>query len=132
MTSRVAVVAGVRTPYVKAGTLFGGFTAVDLGRLAVAELIARTGLDPAEVDAVNVARVIALFAGIPRSVPAFTVHRNCASGLQAVISAAQSIRDGEADVVIAAGVESMSNIPFFLSRPMQELAAGLMRSRGWK
>jgi acetyl-CoA acetyltransferase family protein len=144
MPSRVAVVAGVRTPYVKAGTLFGGLTAVDLGRLAVAELIARTGLDPAEVDsvivgnvaqpvdAVNVARVIALFAGVPRSVPAFTVHRNCASGLQAIVSAAQSIRDGEADVVIAAGVESMSNIPFFLSRPMQELAAGLMRSRGWK
>jgi acetyl-CoA C-acetyltransferase/acetyl-CoA acyltransferase len=141
MPEKIAVVAGVRTPYVKAGTLFSGLTAVDLGRLAVAELIARSAVDPGEIDsvivgnvaqpveAVNVARVIALFAGVPRSVPAFTVHRNCASGLQAVISAVQSIRDGEAEVVVAAGVESMSNIPYVLSRPMQDVVTKLMHSR---
>lgn len=144
MPEKIAVVAGVRTPYVKAGTLFSGLTAVDLGRLAVAELIARSAVDPDEIDsvvvgnvaqpveAVNVARVIALYAGVPRGVPAFTVHRNCASGLQAVVSAVQSIRDGEAEVVVAAGVESMSNIPYFLSRPMQEVVTGLMHGRSLK
>ncbi len=141
MAEKIAIAGGVRTAYVKAGRLFAGFTAVDLGRLAVAELIARTGIDPGEVDsvivgnvaqpadAVNVARVIALYSGIPQSTPAFTVHRNCASGLQAVISAAQSIRDGEAKVVVAAGVESMSNIPYLLSKEMQDFVTAWMRSR---
>ncbi|MFC1657281.1 thiolase family protein [Candidatus Moduliflexota bacterium] len=144
MPAKIAITGGVRTPYVKAGTLFAGLTSVDLGRMAAAELIARTGIDPDAVDsvivgnvaqpveAVNVARVIGLYAGVPERVPAFTVHRNCASGMQAIVSAAQSIRDGEAEVVIAAGVESMSNIPYFLSRPMQDLTAKLLHSRSLK
>jgi len=141
MTERIAIVGGVRTPYTRAGGVFAGLGAVDLGRLAVAELLARTGIDPDEVDsvivgnvaqpvdAVNVARVISLYAGLPQSVPAFTVHRNCASGLQAIVSAAQSIRDGEAEVVVAAGVESMSHIPYLLSREMQDFVTSWMRSR---
>ena len=144
MPEKIAIVGGVRTPYVKAGTLFAGLTSVDLGRMAIAELIARTGIDSDAVDsvivgnvaqpveAVNVARVIAPYAGVPERVPAFTVHRNCASGMQAIVSAAQSIRDGEAEVVIAAGVESMSNIPYSLSRPMQDLATKRMHSRSVK
>ena len=107
MKERIAIAGGGRTPYVKAGSLFASLTAVDLGRIAVAELLARSNIDPAKidsvvvgnvaqpVDAVNVARVIALYAGVPRSAPAFTVHRNCASGMQAIISAAQAIRDGK-------------------------------------
>ena len=144
MADKIALVGGVRTPYIKSGTLFTDLTAVDLGRLVVSELIARTGIDPAELDsviignvaqpveAVNVARVIALFAGVPEHVPAFTVHRNCASGLQSIISAAQSIATGEAEMVVAGGVESMSNIPFFLSKKFQEILTRFQHGRTLK
>ncbi len=142
MSSKIAIVEGVRTPYVRAGTLFSRLTAVDLGRLPVAELIARSGIDPARIDsviignvaqppdAVNVARVIGLYAGIPDSVPAFTVHRNCASGIQSIISAAQSIATGEADIVIAGGVESMTNIPFFITPDLQDIITKYQRGKG--
>ena len=141
MSSRIAIVEGVRTPYVRAGTVFSRLTAVDLGRLPVAELIARSGIEPGQIDsviignvaqppdAVNVARVIGLFAGIPDSVPAFTVHRNCASGIQSVISAAQSIATGEADIVIAGGVESMTNIPFFITPDLQDIITKYQRAK---
>lgn len=144
MAKKIAIVGGVRTPYIKAGTLFSDLTAVDLGRLVVSELIARAGIDPAELDsviignvaqpveAVNVARVIALFAGVPEHVPAFTVHRNCASGLQSIVSAAQSIATGEADLVLAGGVESMSNIPFFLSKKFQDILTRFQHGRSTK
>jgi hypothetical protein len=93
----------------------------ELGRLAIGELLARTGFDPARVDevilgncgtpadAANIARVAALEAGIPRSVPAFTVHRNCASGIESIAEAAGRIAGGAARAVIAGGTESMSN-----------------------
>jgi acetyl-CoA C-acetyltransferase/acetyl-CoA acyltransferase len=142
MGRKIVIAGGVRTPYTKAGTLFSGLTAVDLGRLVVRELMDRTGIDPGKVDsviignvaqpveAVNVARVIALYAGVPEKVPAFTVHRNCASGIQSVISAAQSIATGEAEVIIAGGVESMSNIPLFLKGEMKDVLTRLQRDRG--
>ncbi|MFV1957352.1 MAG: acetyl-CoA C-acyltransferase [bacterium] len=142
MSSKIAIVDGVRTPYVRAGTLFSKMTAVDLGRLPVAELIARSGIDPARIDsviignvaqppdAVNVARVIALYAGIPDSVPAYTVHRNCASGIQSIISAAQAIATGEAEIVIAGGIESMTNIPFFITPDLQDIITKYQRGKG--
>jgi len=138
---RAAILGGVRTPYTRAGTGLSRLSAVDLGRIVVAEALARTGIAPERVDsviignvaqpveAVNVSRVIALLAGIPESVPAFTVHRNCASGMQAVVSAAQAIATGEADIVVAGGVESMSNIPLFLSRPLAETLTGLRTAK---
>jgi len=141
MGENVYIVGGVRTPYVKAGSLFSDLTAVDLGRLAVSELIARMGIDPGQIDsvimgnvgqppeAVNVARVISLYAGVPESVPAYTVHRNCASGIQSVINAAQSIRTGEAQLVVAGGVESMTNLPFFLSKGTQDILTQFQRSK---
>ncbi|MEN8133907.1 MAG: thiolase family protein [Thermodesulfobacteriota bacterium] len=144
MNDRIAIVGGVRTPYVKAGTYFTDLSAVDLGRLVVKELIARTGIDPDVLDsvvignvsqpmeAVNIARVISIFAGIPEHVPAFTVHRNCASGLQAVISGAQAIAMGDAEVVVAGGVESMSNIPFFLSKKFHDIAVNYLHSKTLK
>lgn len=143
MADRIAIAGGVRTPYVKAGTLFSGFSAVDLGRLAIAELIARSGIDPAALDsviignvaqpaeAVNPARVMALYAGVPEHVPAYTVSRNCASGMQSIISAAQSIATGEAELVLAGGVESMSNIPFFVSKKLQDLLTRFQHSRSF-
>ncbi len=141
MADRIVIAGGIRTPYIKAGTAFKDLTAVDLGRLTVAELVARTGIDPEAVDsvimgnvaqppeAVNIARVISLYAGIPERVPAYTVHRNCASGIQSVISAAQAIRTGEATVVIAGGVESMTNIPFFLLKETTEILTKYQRAR---
>ena len=141
MKENIYIVDGVRTPYVRAGTLFAGLNAVDLGRLVVAELMDRTGVDPGEIDsviignvaqppdAVNVARVIGLYAGLPERVPAYTVHRNCASGIQSIICAAQSIATGEAEVVVAGGVESMTNIPFFIRKDLQEIITHYQRAR---
>lgn len=144
MNKKIAIVGGVRTPYVKAGSKFGDLSAVELGRLAVKELIARSSIDVEAIDSVvignvsqpmeaaNVARVISIFSGIPERVPAFTVHRNCASGLQAVISAAQAIATGEAEIVVAGGVESMSNIPFFLSKKFHDISVNYLHSKTMK
>ena len=96
---QVAVVAGVRTPFVRSGTRFRDLSAVRLGEVVVSELVQRAGLDPELVDevilgniaqpadATNVARVVALRAGIPIDRPAYTVQRNCASGMQAITTA---------------------------------------------
>jgi len=138
----VVVVAGVRTPFVKAGTLLQGVGAVELGRIAVREAIERAELDAEAVDeiivgniagpadAANVARVIALEAKIPIKVPAFTVSRNCASGIESVVEAAYRIRSGDADLVVAAAVESMSRIPFLFSEDAQDIWTSAARARG--
>ena len=98
-------------------------TALDLSRIATSELLARTGLDPAEVDEVimgtvlpsvhapNLAREVVLSADLPRKIPGFTLGRACASSAQSAITAAEGILRGEYDVVIAGGAESMSNVP---------------------
>ena len=90
--TRLAIIDGIRTPFSKAATELKSLPAQDLGRIVVSELLERTGADPHKIsqvifgsvaqpaDAVNIARVIALNAGIPQEVPAYTVHRNCASG----------------------------------------------------
>jgi acetyl-CoA C-acetyltransferase/acetyl-CoA acyltransferase len=120
---RLVVIDGVRTPFCKAGTDFAALGADELGRVAVNTLLTRTGLDPAlidevvfgcvaqPVDAANVARVIALRAGIPQSVPAITVQRNCASGCEVITQAQEKIWAGRGSVFIVGGAESMSNIP---------------------
>src|SRR2546430_13715829 len=99
MNSSLYIVDGVRTPFCKMGTSLAGADAVDLGRTAAAAVLARTGLDPAQIDevifgcvgqpadAANPGREIALRAGVPDSVPAITVHRNCASGIEATTPA---------------------------------------------
>jgi len=119
------IIDGVRTPFARSGMAFKNIQADELGRIAVKEVLERTSLDPKIVDEViigsvsqlvdtaNVSRVIAQRAGLPPRVPAYTVNRNCASGLEAIGSAVEKIRSGMADVVIAGGVESMSNIPIF-------------------
>src|SRR6185295_9308618 len=119
----VWLAGGVRTPFCKAGGALDRLPAQELGRLALRELIERSEIDPARLDAVvvgnvanpmeaaNVGRVIALLAGVPESVPAHTVSRNCASGMEAVVDAARRIASGEAHLVAAVGVESMSRIP---------------------
>jgi acetyl-CoA C-acetyltransferase/acetyl-CoA acyltransferase len=137
----VVVVAGVRTPFVKAGTLFRRVGAVELGRAAVREAMERADVDPEALDevivgniagpadAANVARVIALEAKIPRKVPAFTVSRNCASGIESVVEAAYRIRSGDADLIVAAAVESMSRIPFLFNDEAQDIWTAVARAR---
>ena len=130
MAQDVVIVAGLRTPQGVFGGALKALTAQDLGEAVVRELLKRTNLKPAEVeevivgcvgqgsDAPNIARVIALRAGVPNETPAFTVQRNCASGLQAIVSACQNIACGDRDVQIAGGAECMSAAPY-VSRDMR-------------
>jgi len=123
MKDRLVIVDGVRTPFCKMGSGLAAVTADELGRVAVNALLTRTGIDPALVDevifgcvaqppeAANLARVIALRAGIPESVPALTVQRNCASGCEAITQAQEKMFAGRGSVFVVGGVESMSNIP---------------------
>ncbi|PJA31544.1 MAG: acetyl-CoA C-acyltransferase [Zetaproteobacteria bacterium CG_4_9_14_3_um_filter_53_7] len=137
----VVVVAGIRTPLGKSSGAFDQLSAVDLGVLAVREVLARspvasTNIDQViignviqPIDAVNISRVIALNAGVPFNVPAHTVHRNCASGMQAVTDAAEKIQSGRADVVLAGGVESMTYAPLLLHDRFRAAMAKLPRAR---
>ncbi len=138
-TSRVAVLGGVRTPLVKAGANFRNLHVTELARVVMQEALYRTGLRADQLDevilgnvcmpadATNPARVAALWAGVPQEVPAFTVQRNCASGMEAVAEAAQRIRAAKADgatngsspIILAGGAESMSTIPLLF--PMSTL-----------
>jgi acetyl-CoA acetyltransferase family protein len=127
MKESVYIVDGVRTPFTKAGTVMADVDSVEIGKTAMSLLLARTGIDPARIDEVvigcvgqpahspNVARVIALRAGVPEPVPAITVHRNCASGFEAVTQAADKILAERGDVFLVGGVESMSQIPLLFS-----------------
>jgi acetyl-CoA C-acetyltransferase/acetyl-CoA acyltransferase len=137
----VWILSGVRTPFVRAGGAFKRTPVYELGRIAVSEVVAKSGLDPARVDevvlgncaqpseAANTARVVALRAGLPERVPAATVHRNCASGMESVATAAQRIRLGEARIVVAGGMESMSRIPLQYPFEYGEWLEGLMRAK---
>lgn len=138
---RVAIVAGCRTPFARAGSVFRDMTAVQLGTLAVRELLSRAELDPLEVDelvygtvvhavtAPNIAREVGLGAGLPPSVPAFTVSRACASANQAITTAADSIARGYADVVIAGGAESLTDIPILFSKKLRNRLVAASRAK---
>jgi len=137
----VVLIDGYRTPFAKAGTALANVPAHELGRIAAAELLARTGIDPSEIDEVvlgnvaspsestNVARVVALLAGVPERVPAFTVQRNCASGLESIAQAHQKIAAGDADLIIAGGTESMSRIPLYMSEGLTHMFERLARAK---
>jgi len=139
--SRITIVDGIRTPFVKAWTDFGDMPVHELGRIAVRELLERTGLDPGKVDEVifgsvaqspeasNVARIIAIMAGIPKEKPAYTVSRNCASGFESVTSALEKINSGFDEIVIAGGSESMSNIPLIYTRDATKIFFKLSKSK---
>ena len=120
----IVIVAGVHTPQGVLGGAFRDLPAQKLGEIAVRALLERTHLDPSVIDEVifgcvgqgsdapNIARVISLMAGIPKKVPGYTVARNCASGIQAIVSGCQNILAGDADVQIVGGAESMSCQPY--------------------
>jgi acetyl-CoA C-acetyltransferase len=132
----IVIVSAVRTAV---GRLGGGLKDVepeDLGKLVIKEAIARSGIEPGEVeevilgqtkqsaDAANLARVASLKAGLPVEVPAYTVMRQCGSGMQAIHNAAASIMIGQADIVVAGGVENMSKAPYYLRGARYGYGAG--------
>ncbi|MGV6826205.1 MAG: acetyl-CoA C-acetyltransferase [bacterium] len=135
----VFVAEGTRTPFIKAGNRPGPFHAADLALSASQDLMLRTGLDPELLDEVilgcvapgpdeaNIGRVLALRLGCGDRVPAMTVQRNCASGMQALDSAAQSIASGRADLILAGGTESMSHHPLLFNESMV-IWLGMMNS----
>jgi 3-oxoadipyl-CoA thiolase len=124
------VIGGVRTPMGRYGGSLSSVRPDDLAALVIRELVARTGVDPLGIDDVifgdanqagednrNVARMAVLLAGLPDAVPGITVNRLCASGLSAVHLAASMVKSGEADLVIAGGVESMTRAPWVMAKP---------------
>ena len=141
---RVAIVAGVRTPFAKSGTALRTLSAIELGKIAVTELVHRTDVDPASIDlltfgtvlpsvlAPNIAREIALMPLLPKGVQAWSVSRACASANQAITDAADQIALGHASVAIAGGAESLSNVPILHSRGFSDalVAASKARSLG--
>ena len=141
---RVAIIAGCRTPFVKSGTVFKDLSAVELAKLATRELLVRTEIAPGDVDQIvfgqvvpsvlapNVAREVSLLPQFPKTIPAYTLNRACASSNQAIAAAHDQIVLGQAHVVIAGGTESLSDIPILHSRRFSELLvqAGRARSLG--
>src|SRR3954467_3320132 len=124
------LVGGVRTPVGRYGGALAAVRPDDLAALVAREALHRSGAPAEAVDEVilgaanqagednrNVARMAVLLAGLPMAVPGFTVNRLCASGLQAVLSAAQEVQTGTADLVVAGGVESMTRAPWVMSKP---------------
>lgn len=146
MTNRIAIIDGLRTPMGKMGGSLAKIQADNLGAHVVRELIAKNNFDVRLIDevifgnvgqpahAMNIARVIALKAGIGKHVPAFTVHRNCASGMESISTSASKIRAGEGSVYMAGGTESMSNIPFVFNDKGKAFFTnlGMARSTGDK
>ena len=140
---RVAIVAGVRTPFAKSGTTLKNLTAIELGKHCVAELIQRSEIDGKLVEAVvygtvvpsviapNIAREVSLLPMLPKGVQSFTVSRACASANQAITDAADQIALGHADVIIAGGAESLSNVPILHSRGMSEALVAASRAKSF-
>jgi len=138
---RVVVVDGTRTPFMMAGTAYNDYMAYDLAHFAIKGLLAKTAVDPNVVDTVimgsviqevkcpNVARESALAAGIPNSVPCHTVTQACISANQAICNGAAMIQSGMADVVIAGGTETFSDVPIRFSKPLRKKFIASMKDK---
>ncbi|MFN0180434.1 MAG: acetyl-CoA C-acyltransferase [Gemmatimonadales bacterium] len=138
---RAAIVAGVRTPFARAGTVFKDVSAVTMARFAARELLARATVDGSIVDEVifgqvvpsvltpNVAREVSLLPQFPRTIPAYSLNRACASAAQAITAGADQIVLGHADVVIAGGVESLSDVPILHSRRFSQLLVAASKAK---
>jgi acetyl-CoA C-acetyltransferase/acetyl-CoA acyltransferase len=141
MNSPLYIIDGVRTPFCKMGTAFAATDAVELGRTAASAVLARTGLDPGQIDevifgcvgqpadAANPSRVIALRAGVPEHVPAITVHRNCASGFEALTQAAEKMAAGRGDIFLVGGTENMSRYPLLYNERATRKYGELAKAR---
>ncbi len=137
----VVIVEGIRTPFVKSGAQFKNVHPVLLGQIALKELLFKTGIPVESIDeviigntgnpadAANLSRVIALRSGLPLSVPAFTVHRNCASALESVSCAYERIKSGTMDTILAGGTENMSQLPLLFSKSFQNVFGEVVFSK---
>jgi acetyl-CoA acyltransferase len=138
---RVAIVAGCRTPFAKSGTSLKDISAVELARLATRELLERTEIAPTQVDEVifgqvvpsalapNVAREVSLLPHLPKTVPAYSLNRACSSSAQTVAAAYDQIVLGHADVVVAGGTESLSDVPILHTKRFAELLVEASRAK---
>ena len=138
---RVAIIAGLRTPFARAGSALKDHAAIELGRLTVTELLERAELDGKLVDAIvygtvvhsvtepNIAREISLLPQLPKGVQSFTVSRACASANQAITDAADQIILGHLGCVIAGGAETLSRVPVLHSRRMSEVLVAASRAK---
>jgi acetyl-CoA acyltransferase len=138
---RVAIVHGVRTPFARAGTTLRGLSAIELGKIAVRELVHRTNLDVDQLDllvfgtvipsvlAPNIAREVALMPLFPKDVQAWSVSRACASANQAITDAADQIALGHATIAIAGGAESLSNVPILHARGFSDALVAASKAR---
>lgn len=138
---RIAIVAGLRTPFQKQGTGFKSMTSVDLGTAVVSELLQRTELDPKEIglcvygqvvpslDWLNIAREVVLRAGLPKEIDAYSVSRACATSIQATTSAAEAILAGQHDVAITGGADSMSDVPLGVSKKLALALQDLQKAK---
>ena len=138
---RPVIVAGLRTPFARSGTAFADVPAVELARFAARELLYRASLAGEEVDEVifgqviqsvlvpNVAREVALLPQFPKSIPAYSLNRACASAGQAITNAHDQILLGHADVILAGGVESLSDIPILHSQRMSRTLVAVSKAR---
>lgn len=141
---RIAIISGVRTPFCKANGTFKDFDADDLGAIVIREAAAQAKFPVQMIDevimgnvmqptnATNIARVAAIKAGLPENIPAFTVNRNCSSGMEAVITAANKIRLGDAEIVLAGGMESMSNFPVLFPKKMKDFLLKVSKAKTFK
>lgn len=140
---RVAVVAGMRTPFVKQDTAYQALTARDLGKTVVCELLQRTGLDRGGVDRVaygqvipspqapNIAREVVLGAGMPVTVDAYSVSRACATSYQTTVNIAESIAAGDIESGISGGAESASDVPITVSKPLARALVRVNKAKTW-
>src|SRR5205823_2219951 len=138
---RVAIVAGLRTRFVKAGTAFKDLSALELSRQVVSELVQRAEIPPASIDQIvfgtvipsvqlpNIAREVGLACGLPKNIDAYSVVRACATSMQAMTSAADSIALGEIDLAVVGGAEAMSDVPITYSRPVAQAVIAASRGR---
>ena len=135
--ARAVILSGVRTPVGRYGGALAGVRPDDLAAAAISAAVERAGVDPAEIEDVyfgaanqagednrNVARMAALLAGLPESVPGATINRLCASGLSAVVEACRAIAAGEGDLFVAGGVESMTRAPLVMAKGEKPWARG--------
>lgn len=141
MKERIAIVYGWRSPFCKAGGVMQDMEADDLGAYVVAELLVRSAVPPDQIDELifgnviqptqlaNIARIVAVKSGLPVQVPAFTVNRNCASGMEAIVTASNKILLGHAEIIIAGGTESMSNFPIAIQKKYRNFLLRLSKAK---
>ena len=144
MKERIAVIEGLRSPIAKAYGQLKDLEADTLGAIIAKELVLRIGIDYKEYDeviignvaqpphAANIARVLAIRAGFPNTTPAYTVHRNCASGMESISNACAKINSGEGSLYLVGGVESMSNIPILYGKNLRNLILKLSQQKSIK